>query len=209
MRPPDPAAITAQAEHMAEELARLRDVVEEYGGHFCYVAVPGQYAYYPDAYPDFLNNREAYTALEVPTLTQAMAERGNGPSGHGPGAGRGGPPREYYSLADYHYQFGGAYLTYRAILERLSVELGTELTVLDEDSLTAETLSTPIWAPGAEALRPEDRGERLTIGLPRDPIPFTRTDNGRRPPLRYTPCRPPARRRCFTPSTWGATWAKL
>lgn len=73
---PDPAAITAQAEHMAEELARRRDVVEEYGGHFCYVAVPGQYAYYPDAYPDFLNNREAYTALEVPTLTQAMAERG-------------------------------------------------------------------------------------------------------------------------------------
>lgn len=29
---PDPAGITAQAEHMAEELARLRDVVEEYGG---------------------------------------------------------------------------------------------------------------------------------------------------------------------------------
>ena len=28
---PDPAGITAQAEHMAEELARLRDVVEEYG----------------------------------------------------------------------------------------------------------------------------------------------------------------------------------
>lgn len=73
---PDPAGITAQAEHMAEELARLRDVVEEYGGHFCYAAVPGQYAYYPDAYPDFLNNREAYTALEVPALTHAMAERG-------------------------------------------------------------------------------------------------------------------------------------
>ena len=25
---------------VAEELARLRDVVDEYGGHFCYAAVP-------------------------------------------------------------------------------------------------------------------------------------------------------------------------
>ena len=176
---PDPAAITAQAEHMAEELARLRDVVEEYGGHFCYVAVPGQYAYYPDAYPDFLNNREAYTALEVPTLTQAMAERGMDLLDMGPVLDAAGRPREYYSLADYHYQFGGAYLTYRAILERLSVELGTELTVLDEDSLTAETLSTPyLGSRGRKLFGLEDRGERLTIGLPRDPIPFTRTDNG-------------------------------
>ena len=123
---PDPAGITAQAEHMAEELARLRDVVEEYGGHFCYAAVPGQYAYYPDAYPDFLNNREAYTALEVPALTHAMAERGMDLLDMGPVLDTAGNPREYYSMADYHYQFGGAYLTYRAILERLSAELGTE-----------------------------------------------------------------------------------
>ena len=98
----------------------------------------------------------------------------------GPVLDAAGRPREYYSLADYHYQFGGAYLTYRAILERLSVELGTELTVLDEDSLTAETLSNPyLGSRGRKLFGLEDRGERLTIGLPRDPIPFTRTDNGR------------------------------
>ena len=151
---PDPAGITAQAEHMAEELAHLRDVVEEYGGHFCYAAVPGQYAYYPDAYPDFLNNREAYTALEVPALTHAMAERGMDLLDMGPVLDTAGNPREYYSMADYHYQFGGAYLTYRAILERLSAELGTELTILDGNSLAVETLAQPLSGlPGAEALR--------------------------------------------------------
>lgn len=164
-----------------------------------------------DAYPDFLNNREAYTALEVPTLTQAMAERGMDLLDMGPVLDAAGRPREYYSLADYHYQFGGAYLTYRAILERLSVELGTELTVLDEDSLTAETLSTPyLGSRGRKLFGLEDRGERLTIGLPRDPIPFTRTDNGRETASTvYALPGHPARRRCFTPSTWGATWAKL
>ena len=91
---------------VAEELARLRDVVEGYGGRFCYAAVPGQYAYYPEAYPDFLNNREAYTALEVPALTHAMAERGMDLLDMGPVLDTAGNPREYYSMADYHYQFG-------------------------------------------------------------------------------------------------------
>ena len=175
----DPAGITAQAEHMAEELAHLRDVVEEYGGHFCYAAVPGQYAYYPDAYPDFLNNREAYTALEVPALTHAMAERGMDLLDMGPVLDTAGNPREYYSMADYHYQFGGAYLTYRAILERLSAELGTELTILDGNSLAVETLPNPyLGSRGRKLFGLEDCGEHLTIGLPRAPVPFTRTDNG-------------------------------
>ena len=124
---PNPAAITAQAEHMAEELARLRDVVEAYGGYFCYTAVPGQYAYYSESYPDFLNNREAYTALEVPALTQAMAKRGMDLLDMGAVLDTAGNPIEYYSTADYHYQFGGAYLTYRAILERLNTELDLSL----------------------------------------------------------------------------------
>ena len=68
---PDPSVIDNQAQAMAGQLAQLRDVVEGYGGHFYYVAVPGQYTYFSDSYPDFLNSREAYTALEIPAFTQA------------------------------------------------------------------------------------------------------------------------------------------
>lgn len=177
---PDPAVITAQAEHMAEELARLRDVVEGYGGHFCYAAVPGQYAYYPESYPDFLNNREAYTALEVPALTQAMAKRGINLLDMGAVLDAAGNPIEYYSMADYHYQFGGAYLTYRVILEEINRNMGLDLTILDGDSLTIETLPNPyLGSRGRKLFGLEDCGEHLTIGLPKDPVPFTRADNGR------------------------------
>lgn len=165
---------------MAEELARLRDVVEAYGGYFCYTAVPGQYAYYSESYPDFLNNREAYTALEVPALTQAMAKRGMDLLDMGAVLDTAGNPIEYYSTADYHYQFGGAYLTYRAILERLNTELDTELAILDGHSLTVETLPNPyLGSRGRKLFGLEDCGERLTIGLPKDPVLFTRFDNGR------------------------------
>ena len=176
---PDPAVISNQAQTMAGQLAQLRDVVEGYGGHFYYVAVPGQYTYFSDAYPNFLNNREAYTALEIPAFTQAMEEQGVNLLDMGPVLDQLGKPKEYYSLADYHYQFEGAYVTYRTILEEISRDLGLDLTILDESSLTVETLPNPyLGSRGRKIFGLENCGEYLTIGLPKNPIPFTRADNG-------------------------------
>lgn len=176
---PDPAYITAQAQAMADQLAQLQEVVEGYGGYFYYVAVPGQYTYFADAYPNFLNNREVYTALELPAFTQAMADRGVPLLDIGPVLEDLGSPREYYSLADYHYQFEGAYVTYQTILEAINRDLGWDLTVLDGSSMTTQTLPNPyLGSRGRKIFGLENCGEHLTIGLPKDPIPFTRTDNG-------------------------------
>lgn len=72
-----------------------------------------------------------------------MEEQGVNLLDMGPVLDQLGKPKEYYSLADYHYQFEGAYVTYRAILEELNRDLGLDLTVLDGDSLTVETLPNP------------------------------------------------------------------
>ena len=176
---PDPAYITAQAQAMADQLSQLQEVVEGYGEYFYYVAVPGQYTYFADAYPNFLNNREVYTALELPAFTQAMADRGVPLLDIGPVLEDLGSPREYYSLADYHYQFEGAYVTYQTILEAINRDLGWDLTVLDSSSMTTQTLPNPyLGSRGRKIFGLENCGEHLTIGLPKDPIPFTRTDNG-------------------------------
>ena len=176
---PDPAVINNQAQTMAGQLAQLRDVVEGYGGHFYYVAVPGQYTYFSDAYPNFLNNREAYTALEIPAFTQAMEEQEVNLLDMGPVLDQLGKPKEYYSLADYHYQFEGAYVTYRTILEEINRDLGLDLTILDGYSLTVETLPNPyLGSRGRKIFGLENCGEYLTVGLPKNPIPFTRADNG-------------------------------
>ena len=176
---PDPELIQQQADAMAGQLGELRDVVESYGGKFYYVAVPGQYTYFEETHPDFLNNRATYTDLEIPAFQQAMEEQGVTLIEMGEILAQQGNPPEYYSTVDYHYTFGGAYATYLAILERINQDFDHSLTVLDEDSLVRETLPNPYLGSRArKVFGLWETDEKLEIGLPSQPIPFTRTDNG-------------------------------
>ena len=73
---PDTAEdIVREADTVAADNAALRDQIEAYGGYYCYLAVPCQYAYYEDAYPAYLENRAAYTAAERAALREAMEAR--------------------------------------------------------------------------------------------------------------------------------------
>lgn len=180
---PDPALIQMQADDMAQQLGQLRDVVESYGGQFYYVAVPGQYTYFEGEHPDFLNNRAAYTDLEIPAFQQAMEEQGVNLIEMGEILEQQGNPPEYYSTVDYHYGFGGAYATYQAILEQINQDFNGSLTVLDEENIVRETLPNPYLGSRArKVFGMWETTEKLEIGLPAQPIPFTRTDNGQEVP---------------------------
>lgn len=180
---PDPELIQQQADAMAGQLGALRDVVESYGGKFYYVAVPSQYTYFEETHPDFLNNRATYTDLEIPAFQQAMEEQGVTLIEMGEILAQQGNPPEYYSTVDYHYTFGGAYATYLAILERINQDFDHSLTVLDEDSLVRETLPNPYLGSRArKVFGLWETDEKLEIGLPSQPIPFSRTDNGQEVP---------------------------
>lgn len=176
---PDPTVISTQAQHMADQLAALRDVAASYGGQFYYVSVPGQYAYFEEQHPDFLNNRAAYTQLELPAFIGAMEERGVPLIEMGAVLDKLGNPPELYSTVDYHYQFGGAYVTYRAIMDRVNPDFGGALKVLTQDDLEFQTLENPYLGSRSRKLFGLwDSGERLTVAYPLNPTPFTRTDNG-------------------------------
>lgn len=180
---PDPELIQQQADFMAQQLGQLRDVVEGYGGKFYYVAVPGQYTYFEEEHPAFLNNRAAYTDLEIPAFQQAMEEQGVNLIEMGEVLAQQGNPPEYYSTVDYHYAFGGAYATYQAILERINQDFHGSLTMLGEDNLVRETLPNPYLGSRArKVFGMWETTEKLEIGLPAQPIPFTRTDNGQEVP---------------------------
>ena len=115
---PDTAEdIVREADAVAADNAVLRDQIEAYGGYYCYLAVPCQYAYYEDAYPAYLENRAAYTAAERAALREAMEARGIAYVDMGEIFDAEGHLPEFSSKVDNHYGLRGAYVTYRAAAE--------------------------------------------------------------------------------------------
>jgi hypothetical protein len=175
----DPAAIEEKSNKMADDMAALRDLVGSYGGNFLYVTVPGQYTYFSDRYPPFLNNRSKYTEAELSSFTRAMADRKVPLLDMGLIFGALGNPAEMYSTADYHYTFYGAYETYRAIIDRLNSDDKLNLVLTEKNDLNFTVLENP-WLGSRERklFALVSTGEKAVIGTLKKDIPFTLTDNG-------------------------------
>lgn len=175
----DAQAVAEQAQTLAGVQARLQELVESYGGHALYVAVPGQYAYFEDVHPAFLNNLAAYTDVEMASFTQAMARQAVSFLDVGPEFDAMGHPEFFYSSTDHHYTYAGAYQAYRIIMDRLNRDFGLDLTVLTEDLVTFETLPNPYLGSRLRmvfGLWPSS--EHPQIARFNVPVPFTRRDNG-------------------------------
>lgn len=168
-----------EADTVAADNAALRDQIEAYGGYYCYLAVPCQYAYYEDAYPAYLENRAAYTAAERAALREAMEARAS-------------PmwtwarflmPRAICRSSAQRWTTttacSGAYVTYRAAAERLAAD-GCALRVPEEGTdVIFSALPNPYMGSRTRkllGLRGSD--EKLLTASFAEDIPFTRFDNG-------------------------------
>jgi len=175
-------AVSAAAARMADNLASVDALVSSYGGRFCYAAVPCQYAYYEDRYPAYLNSRAVYTRLSRASLAAALSARGVAFLDMGPLFDSLGHPPEFSSSVDNHYGILGAYETYRALLDVLDPG-GAAIPRLAAEDFTAETLPQPyLGSRMRKLLGAWPAEERLTILTPNEPVPFTRTDDGRPSP---------------------------
>jgi len=177
---PDTAEdIVREADAVAADNAVLRDQIEAYGGYYCYLAVPCQYAYYEDAYPAYLENRAAYTAAERAALREAMEARGIAYVDMGEIFDAEGHLPEFSSKVDNHYGLRGAYVTYRAAAERLAAD-GCALRVPEEGTdVTFSALPNPYMGSRTRkllGLRGSD--EKLLTASFAEDILFTRFDNG-------------------------------
>lgn len=172
--------IARKAADVAADNAALRDQIEAYGGHYCYIAVPCQYAYYEDEYPSYLENRSAYTAAELAALNSAMDAQGITHVDMGPIFDSLGHLPAFSSKVDNHYGLRGAYETYRAAVQALNDAYGLALSFPEEGvDVTFSALPNPYMGSRTRkllGLRGND--EKLLTAAFREDIPFTRFDNG-------------------------------
>jgi hypothetical protein len=171
--------IARKAADVAADNAALRDQIEAYGGHYCYIAVPCQYAYYEDEYPSYLENRSAYTAAELAALNSAMDAQGITHVDMGPIFDSLGHLPAFSSKVDNHYGLRGAYETYRAAVQKLNGDYGLALFFPEEGAdVTFSALPNPYMGSRTRKLLGlRGNGEKLLTAAFREDIPFTRLDN--------------------------------
>lgn len=163
---------------IADGFGKLNAHIEANGGVFRYVGFLEQRFYFADRYPDYLDSHETESAAADAIFAQALVDRGVSFLDMGAVYEAQGNPAEYYSTVDHHYNYYGAYAAYRAILDDLNAA-GFDLPVLTEADIDFVELPNPYIGTRNRKLYnlwPND--EKAVIGVQREPVTFTRTDNG-------------------------------
>ncbi|MBM6975776.1 alginate O-acetyltransferase AlgX-related protein [Intestinimonas butyriciproducens] len=172
--------LSEDAAAVCDGLAELDKLVSSYGGRFYYVGLPLQNAFYYDRYPDYLESRYWHISAMTVAFTGAMEERGLAFLDMEPVL-RAAQTEEQplYAASDHHFNYYGAYLTYRTVMERITADLDRDLPLLTADTLTFQALENPFLGSRNRKLYDLWPGsEPLTVGVQREPVAFDRTDNG-------------------------------
>lgn len=174
----DPAKIDTWAVAMADRLERINDTVTGYGGYFCYTAVPCQAVSLAEDYPWYLNNGEQLNQAKAAALSKAMEERGIPFLNVETALGKTGGSSRYASRVDNHYSMEGAFETYRLVMEKVKAETELEFPILGAEDVELVTLPNGyMGSRERKLLHAAQREEQLSIFLPRQEVPYTRTDN--------------------------------
>lgn len=173
-----PEEYARQAADIGADLQKLDAHIRANGGGFYYVGFPEQRVYFGDQYLGYLNSHAAEFEAADGAFAAALAERGVRFLDMGTVYDGLDHPAAYYSTVDHHYNYYGAYAAYRAILDTLAAD-GWDLPVLTEDDIDFVELPNPYIGSRSRKLYnlwPND--EKAVIGVQRDPVTFTRWDNG-------------------------------
>lgn len=170
-----------RAEWYARQLGELTDIIESYGGYYCYVGVPCQFNYYSDKYPSYLENMEKYSSNVLTLFSQYANEYEVNFLDMGDITSALGHPDWFSSTTDNHYSLMGAYLTYTSVIDRINADTGLSLSYpLEENGeITFTQLENRyIGAWERKLFGLSSVHDAIYTSSFRYNIPFTRTDSG-------------------------------
>lgn len=175
----DEDTLAQQAAAVGNNLSTISQAVGSYGGTYCYVILPGQYSYFADRYPAYLNNRSAYLDTSVQIMSKLLEERGILSIDLGTVYKNTDTSAALYSAVDHHYSAQAAFLACQTILETLNQECGSNFPILTEDDLSFTPVSRHYLGSRARKIFDfTDIEEQLYTMNVKNAVPFTRTDNG-------------------------------
>lgn len=178
---PDQEEITAQADIIINNISAHKELVESYGGHYCYVAVPCQYVCLSDYYPWYLENSSEYAKMSSSALFEKFEQSNISYIDMKPfyDSLSKDEKTEYSSTVDNHYSMIGAYETYLQMMRYLNDTCGAKLDVIEEDEYTISAVENKyLGSRGRKLFNLWSNDEKLYTITPNKQINFDRTNNG-------------------------------
>ncbi len=177
---PDQEKLSAQADVIINNISTHKNLVESYGGHYCYVAVPCQYVCLADYYPWYLENSSEYAEASSSTLFEKMEQNGISYIDMKPffDSLSGDEKLKYSSTVDNHYSMKGAYETYLQMMNYLNDTCGAKLDVIEDGEYTIKAVkNTYLGSRGRKLFNLWKDDEKLYTITPDKEINFDRTNN--------------------------------
>jgi len=175
----DTSYLYQKAGEIGDALFSLKEEIESLGGSFYYLGIPDQSTYFTDKYPKYLENRDWNVAAVRDSFSAALRERGIDYIDAAKVYESMGHPDALYFSTDHHYNIYGAWAAYQAVMEEINADRAWEIRILNKEDMDWIELPNPFLGSSARklfGLRTND--ERLSVGIIKEPVAFTRTDNG-------------------------------
>jgi len=164
---------------ITRNLKTVSDSVRDYGGYFCYVAVPPQFYCYADKYPWYMDNWQEYADQAVEMVDKSLTKAGVDFLDMGAVFKESGTLQKESSRVDDHYSISGAFRTYKAIMRKLNQISDADMDVLsDNDVIISKVPNTYLGAYERKLLGLRNLRESLYRLDLKEPLEFTFTVNG-------------------------------
>lgn len=175
--------IRAQADAVSKDYQALNEFILSYGGYFCFLGVPQQSTYFSAYYPPYMDSRLWHTTAirtafsdymfrhQVPFINMYAIYDSQG------------HPTDYYAQTDHHFTYEGAYAAYIALLNKINADTNLEIPVMTREDLSWSILPNPFLGSANRKLYGLwPTKDKLEIAKLKNPISFTRKDNGEEVP---------------------------
>lgn len=157
-----------EIEAETEQLLKLKETADSYGGKLIYIGVPGQITMFSDLYPESLSDIPSYNLETEKLFAKALEENDIKFI-----SAREFLTKDNYFKTDHHYDLSGAYKIYRRICEE------TGVSAIEESEFSYTTLENTFYGSRSRKIyNLTSLSDKLTVIEPYTKIPFTRYDNG-------------------------------
>lgn len=164
---------------IAERYKDLQNMIQAYGGYFCYLGVPLQSTYHASHYPDYMADRLWHTTAIRENFEKAMADEGIPFINMYDRYQKLNLPQEFYYDTDHHFTLGGAFEAYAALLESIQKNTAWDLGSARKTDFDWITLPNPFLGSSNRKLYGLwENTDSVQLAYPKVDVPFTRTDNG-------------------------------